>query len=147
MRLQEQGKVIFHQPYAPKHPEKIKRLFVVVIQDEFMRVVTKNFSNGNAWALDSTFKTNQWDLPLYTAIIFNQDEKEMPVFYILCTKDKNKGHKGIAINLALSAVFASIRKVRPSVIVIDNYKTFLNSINKVISNGVHCWSFVNATRV
>ena len=28
MRLQEQDKVIFHQPYAPKHPEKTKRPFV-----------------------------------------------------------------------------------------------------------------------
>ena len=46
----------------------------------------------------------------------------MPVFYMLCTKDNNEGHEGIAIKLALSAVFASIGKVRPSAIVIEKYK-------------------------
>ena len=66
------------------------------------------FFKDNAWALDSTFKTNQWDLPLYAAIVPNQDGKGMPVFYMLCTKDKNEGHEGIAIELALSAVFESI---------------------------------------
>lgn len=62
----------------------------------------------------------------------------MPVFYMLCTKDKNEGHEGIAIELALSAVFASIGEVRPSAIVIDKHKTSLNSISKVISNDIHC---------
>jgi hypothetical protein len=147
MRLQEQGKVIFYQPYTPKHPEKMKRPFVVVIQNDFMRVVAKNFSKDNAWALDSTFKINQWDLPLYAAIVPNQDGKGMPVFYMLCTKDKNKGHEGIAIELALSAIFASIEEVRRSAIIIDKHKTSLNSINKVISNDIHCWSFVNGTKI
>ena len=105
------------------------------------------FFKDNAWALDSTFKTNQWDLPLYAAIVPNQDGKGMPVFYMLCTKDKNEGHEGIAIKLALSAVFASIGEVRPSAIVIDKHKTFLNSINKVIFNDIHCWSFVNDTKI
>ena len=147
MRLQEQGKVIFHQPYPPKHPEKTKRPFVVVIQDELMRIVSKKISKGNAWALDSTFKTNQWDLPLYAAIVPNQDGKRMPVFYMLCTKDKNEGHESIAIELVLSTVFVSIGEVRSSAIVIDKHKTSLNSINKVISNDIHCWRFVNATKV
>lgn len=138
MRLQEQGKIIFHQPYTPKYSEQTKRSFVVVIQDEFMRGVAKKNSKNNAWALDSTFKTNKWDLPLYAAIVLNQDEKGMPVFYMLCTKDKNEGHEGIAIELALSAVFASIREVRPSAIVIDKHRTSLNSVNKVISNDIHC---------
>jgi flagellar basal body rod protein FlgC len=40
MRLQE-DKVIFNQLYAPKHPEKMKQPFVVVIQDKFIRDVTK----------------------------------------------------------------------------------------------------------
>ena len=71
----------------------------------------------------------------------------MPVFYMLCTKDKNEGHEGIAIELALSAVFDSIGEVRPSAIVIDKHKISLNSINKVISNDIHCWRFVNATKI
>ena len=94
-----------------------------------MKDVTNKFCKGNAWALDSTFKTNQWGLPLYAAIVPYQDEKKMPVFYMLCTKDKNKGHEGIAIELVLSAVFASIGEVRPFTIVIDKHKTSSNSIN------------------
>ena len=46
MRLQEQDKVIFYQPYAPKRLEKIKRLFVVDIKDECMRVVAKTIFQG-----------------------------------------------------------------------------------------------------
>jgi hypothetical protein len=38
--------------------------------------------------------------------------------------------------LVLTIVFASIGKVRPSVIVIDKYKTSLNSINEVIDKNV-----------
>lgn len=49
-----------------------------------------------------------------------------------------KSNKG----LALSAVF-----VKPSAIVIDKHKTFLNFINKIISNDIHCWSFVNPGKV
>ena len=109
--------------------------------------MAKNFSKDNAWALDSTFKTNQWDLPLYAAIFPNQDGKETPAFYILCTKDKNERHEDIVIELALSAVFVSIGEVRPSAIVINKYKTSLNLINKVISNNIHCWRFVNATKI
>ena len=87
MRLQELDKIIFHQSCAPKHSEKMKRPFVVVIQDEFMRDVTKKCFKGNAWALDYTFKTNQWKLPLYAAIVHNQDENKMLVFYMLCMKE------------------------------------------------------------
>ena len=112
-----------------------------------MKIVAKKFSKNNAWALDSTFKTKQWDLPLYATILLNQDEKGMPVFYMLCTKDKNERYEGIAIELALSAVSASIGEVRPFAIVIDKHKTSLNSRNKVISNNIHCWSFVNATKI
>jgi hypothetical protein len=46
------------------------------------------FSLSNSWAFDSTFKTNQYDLPLYATIVPNQDGKGVPVFYMLCNKDK-----------------------------------------------------------
>ena len=59
MRLQKQCKVMFHQSYAPKQSEKLKRSFLIVIEDEFISVVTKNISEDNAWILNSTFKTNQ----------------------------------------------------------------------------------------
>jgi hypothetical protein len=65
---------------------------------------------------------------------------------MLCTKDENEGYEGIAIELTLFVVFASIGEVRPSAIIIDKHKISFNSINKVISNDIHCWSFVNATK-
>jgi hypothetical protein len=112
-----------------------------------MRDVAKRFSLGNSWALDSAFKTNQYDLPLYAAIVPNQDGKGVPVFYMLCSKDKKQRHEGIAIKLALTAVFASIGKVRPSAIVIDKHKTSLNSINKVIDKDAHCWTIGSERRI
>jgi hypothetical protein len=71
----------------------------------------------------------------------------MLVFYNLYTKDKNKGHEVIAIELALSAVFAYIRQIRPFAIVIDKHKTSINFINNVIYNDIHYWNFMNATKV
>ena len=71
----------------------------------------------------------------------------MPIFYMLCMKNKNKRHEGIAVELALSAVIASIGEARPSAILIDKHKISLNPINKVISNDIYCWRFFNATKV
>ena len=147
MRLQTQGKIIFYQPYAPKDKDVRKRPFIVVIQDDWMRDVGRRFSHGNSWALDSTFKTNHYDLPLYAAVVPNQDGKGVPVFYMLCTKDKKQGHQGIALELALIAVFASLGAVRPSAIVIDKDKTSLNSINTVVRSDEHCWSIENGEKV
>jgi hypothetical protein len=75
-----QQKVIYYQPYAPKEKDPRKKPFIVVFQDDFMKSVSQWFLHGNSWALKSTFKTNQYDLPLYVAIVPNQDEKGMPVF-------------------------------------------------------------------
>lgn len=109
-RLQAQGKVIFYHPCAVKDKHSRKQLFVVVLQDKWMRDVAKKFSHGNSWALDSTFKTNQYALPLYNAVVPNQDKKGMPTFYMLRNKDKKQGHEGITFELALIPVFASIGK-------------------------------------
>ena len=38
----------------------------------------------------------------------------MPIFYMLCMKDKNEEYEGIIIELALSAVFSIIGEERPS---------------------------------
>jgi len=140
MRLQAQGKILYYQPYAPKNEDPRRRPFVVVIQDEFMRNSAKRFSGNNSWALDSTFKTNQYGLPLYGAIVPNQDGIGIPVFYMLCSNDVKQGHEGIAIEIALTHVFESLGEIRPSAIVIDKHKTSLNTIYNVVQNDVLCWS-------
>ena len=145
--LQEQGKILYYQPYAPAQSNPRKRPFVVVIQNEFMKDVAKKFSPGKSWAVDSTFKTNQYGLPLYAAIVPNQDGKGMPVFYMLCSNDIKGGHEGIALELALTHVFESIGEIRPSAIVIDKHKTSLNAINNVVNNDLHCWIMEGDNRV
>jgi hypothetical protein len=66
---------------------------------------------------------------------------------MLCSKDKKQGHEGMAMELALTYVFASIGKVRPFAIVIDKYMTSLNSINEVIDKDVHRWTIRSEGRV
>ncbi|XP_024400655.1 uncharacterized protein [Physcomitrium patens] len=96
-------------------------------------------------------KTNQCDLPLYAAIVPNQDGKGVPVFYMLCTKDQKQnlgeGHEGIALELALTAVFANIGNIRPSAIIIDKHRTSLNSIEMVVNMDEYCWTMENEERV
>jgi hypothetical protein len=134
--LQALRKVIYYQPYAPRKKDPRKRPFIVVFQDDFMRSAIQRFSHGNSWALDSIFKTSQYDLPLYASIVPNQDGKGIPVFYMLCTKDNKHGHEGIALGLALTSVFASIGETHPNAIIIDKHKTCLNAINKVVEADV-----------
>ena len=147
MRLQAQKKILYYQPYAPKDENPRKRPFVVVIQDEFMRNSAKRFSGNNSWALDSTFKTNQYGLPLYAAIVPNQDGIGIPVFYMLCSNDVKQGHEGIAIEIALTHVFESLGEIRPSAIVIDKHKTSLNAIQNVVQNDVLCWTYEDGAKV
>lgn len=139
LHLQEQGKVIYYQPFDPNNKDRLKRPFIVVIQDDFMRECAMKFSMGKSWAFDSTFKTNPYGLPLYAGIVPNQDGKGMPVFYMLCSTCKKQGHEGIAIEVTFNIVFASIGKIRPSAIIIDKHKTSFNSIQKVTSKDPYCW--------
>ena len=92
-RLQSQQKIIYYQPYAPGHEDSTKKPFAVVIQDDFMNKMAKMFSIHNFWAFDSNFKTNQNGLPLYTAIVPNEDGNDIPIFYMLCSIDKHKAMK------------------------------------------------------
>ena len=150
-RLQEQSKVIFYQPYLPKDKYLRKRHFVVVIQDEWMRNVGRRFSNRNSWAFHSTFSTNQYGLLLYAAIVPNQEGKEVLIFYMLCTRDVKRepkeSHEDIALELTLTAAFASIGNVRPSAIFIDKHRTSLNVINEIVGKDIYCWRVENGQMI
>ena len=117
---------------------------------EWMQNIGRRFSNGNSWAIDSIFCTNQYGIPLYAAVVPNQDGKGVPIFYILCTRDikqeQGQSHEGIALELALTAAFASIGDVRPSAILIDKHKTSLNAINEVVGKDIHCWRVENGEK-
>ena len=103
----------------------------------------RKISNRNSWALDSTFSTNQYDLPLYVVIVPNPEGKWVPIFYILCTKNVKReqwqSHEGIALELALTIAFASMGNVRPSAIYIDRHRMSLNTIYEVVGKDIYCW--------
>ena len=70
-----------------------------------MNKMTKMFSTYNSWAFDFTSKTNQYGLPLYAAIIPNEDGNDILIFYMSCSIDKQQDHEGITIELALIHIF------------------------------------------
>lgn len=112
MNLQAQGKILYYQPYASKNEDPKKIPFVVVIQDDFMQKSSLRFSSDNSWVLDSTFKTNQYGLTLYVAIVPNQDGIGILVFYMLCSNEVKEWHECLAIEIALSHVFGSSKDPR-----------------------------------
>lgn len=112
-----------------------------------MRMTTSRFFGNNYWALDSTFKTNQYHLPLYATIVPNQDGIVVPIFYVLCSNDIKQDHKGITLELILTHVFGSFGEIRPSVIVIDKDKTSLIANTNVVNKNVYCWSTDGDTRI
>jgi hypothetical protein len=124
-----------------------KYRFVVVIQDDFMKTSAQRFSATNSWVLDSTFKTNQYGLPLYAAIVPNQDGIRIPIFYMLCSNDMKQGHEGLAIELALTHVFESLGKIKSSAIIIHKHKTILNAIQKIVNNDVYCWTYKGGEKI
>ena len=83
-----------------------------------MRDIAKYFSTGISWSLDSTFKTNKYDKPLYVAVAPNDDGRDKPFFYIFYSKDEGQCHQGLPIEIALKYVFKNMRNVRPSTILI-----------------------------
>lgn len=135
------GEAIFYQPYAPNHPDEQRRPFVLILCNEWMRDVARQFSGGKAWALDSTFKTNQFGMPLYGATVPNQHGMGMPMFFMLCST--GKGHEEAALSLTLTKVFEYIDRagpsVRPAAIVIDKSVTELNAIKKAVEGDKACW--------
>ena len=55
--------------------------------------------------------------------LFQMMTAGMPIFYMLCSKEKGQGHQCIAIEIALEYVFKNIGNVRPITILIDKYMT------------------------
>ena len=82
-RLQAQEKIFYYQPYAPTDEVPPKKPFVIVIQYEFIQNSAQRFSATNFWALNFTFKTNRYGLPLYVSIVPNENGIGIPVFYML----------------------------------------------------------------
>lgn len=135
----EKKMCIFYQPYSLEHPVYEKRPFVLVMQTPDMLERAKTITEGASWAIDSTFKTNQWGMPLYAGVCPNTSGLGMPIFLMLCSADKDSGQEGTALWLTMRVVFKNMGAIRPNAIVIDKSKTELNAISKAINEDVWCW--------
>lgn len=127
------------QPYNPDAMEEEKRPFILVIQDEWMLENAIRFSANNAWAVDSTFKTNIFGLPLYAAVLPNQLGMGIPIWLMMCTSDVGTQHESIALEITIRMIFLRMKGVRPAAIVIDKSPQELHPILKVINEDPHCW--------
>ena len=67
------------------------------MMDDWMIQLAKGLTSNSAWTVDSTFKTNQYNMPLFGVVCPNEKGIGMHVFLMLCSNDKNSGHEGIAL--------------------------------------------------
>ena len=134
--LKEQGKVVYVQPYIPT-----KQGFVLIMQDQWMYHMCMRLSKNNAWAIDSTFKTNVFGLPLYVVVALNEQTIGIPLWYMLCTNDAGSHHEQLAL-----VIFERMKGVRPNVLVIYQCWVEYIALKNVITTYPHCWEMVNDTK-
>lgn len=98
------------------------------------------FSRNNSWAVDSTFKTNVFGLPLYAAVLPNQNGIGIPIWLMLCTSDVGTNQESKALELTFKMIFSRMHEIRPAAIVIDKNPMELEAIQKVVDADPHCWT-------
>jgi hypothetical protein len=89
--------------------------------------------------IDSTFKTNQWNKPLYARMYPNVRGLEMPIFLMLCSADNETGQEQTALYLTMKAVFLNMGNIRPNTIVIDKSQTKFIAITQAVRKDAWCW--------
>ncbi|MCO5584014.1 hypothetical protein L7F22_037933 [Adiantum nelumboides] len=145
--LQNQGKVLYCQPYNPTASDPKDRPFILILQDEWMLEMDIRFSANNAWAIDSTFKTNKYGLPLFATVLPNQLGVGIPIWFMLCTCDVGARHEVIALEITIKRIFSRMANVRPSALVIDKSQQELDALLRVVNEDPHCWEYTfNGTR-
>ena len=129
------------QPYNPKASNAKDRPFIVIIQDKWMLDMAMRFSLHNAWAIDSTFKTNVFGLPLYAAVLPNQNGIGIPIWLMLCTNDPGSNQESIALEITLKIVLSRMRNIRPMALVIDKSQIELEAFERVVKEDPYCWQY------
>ena len=143
-RLMQQGKVLHVQPYVLEGDNA--QPFILILQDEWMLYMCCQLSVHNAWALDSTFRTNQFGLPLYVAVAPNKSGVGIPLWYMLCSSKAGSNNEKDALEMTLRLVFKRMGSIRPNAIVIDKSWLEFNAIKKVVESDAYCWSMVDGVR-
>ncbi|MCO5589061.1 hypothetical protein L7F22_043026 [Adiantum nelumboides] len=131
--------VVYFQPYNPTAQNPKDKPFILIIQDNWMLQMAKRFSFNNARAIDSTFKTNVFGLPLFAAVLPNQLGQGIPLWFMLCTTDAGAHHDVIALEMTLRIIFSRLGSIRPAALVIDKSQQELEAFLKVINEDPHCW--------
>ena len=145
--LRDLGKVAHVQPYLPgEYGSPARQPFILVLQDEWMLEMCERLSINNSWAIDSTFKTNQFGLPLYAAVAPNAMGVGIPLWYMICSSDKGSNHEQVALETCLRVIFARMPNVRPNAIVIDKSWTSYNAISNVVATDRLSWIVTNGQR-
>ena len=116
------------------------------MHDKWMLSMCIRLSKNNAWAIDSTFKTNVFGLPLYAAVAPNEHGVGIPLWYMLCTNDTGSQHEQLALEMTLKIIFEKMEGVRPKALVIDKSWTEYIALKNVIEVDSGCWEIVNGKR-
>ena len=98
--------VIYFQTYNPDNEDPKKRHLMLLMKNDWMRELVIQINSNSVWAIDSTFKTNQYGLPLYAAMCLNNRGYGTPIFLMFYSTDYQVGHEVTSLRLALQAVFA-----------------------------------------
>jgi hypothetical protein len=72
------------------------KLFVLIMMDDWMLQLAKRLTLNSAWAIDLTFKTNQYNMPLFRIVCPYEEKIGMLIFLMLFSNYKNNGYEGIA---------------------------------------------------
>ena len=145
--LRDLGKVAHVQPYLPgPNGSPARQPFILILQDKWMLQMCERLSQNNSRAIDSTFKTNQFGLPLYAAIAPNAMGVGIPLWYMICSSDKGSNHEQVALETCLKVIFARMPRTRPNAIVIDKSWTSYNAISNVIAQDRESWIVTNGER-
>lgn len=99
----------------------------------------KDITLDATWAVDSTFKTNQWGMPLYVGMYPSTSGLGMPIFLIIWSIDKDNRQKGMELWLSMKVVFQNMGMIQPNATLIDKAWIELNAIAKAINEYIWCW--------
>ena len=138
--VQSQGKVAYIQPHIHG-----KQPFILIIQDQWMLAMCNRLSYNSGWAIDATFKTNQFEVPLYAAVDPNKQAMCIPLWYMICSCDEYR-HEQYALEVTLKVIFERMDDVRTNELVIDKLNLELNAITNVIKLDLKCWCYMRNFR-
>ncbi|KAI8517825.1 hypothetical protein Bbelb_038420 [Branchiostoma belcheri] len=137
-RLRDQGVCIFFQEYDPDNEDPDKRPFVLVLQTEWQRQMAERFSPNSVWTVDSTFGLNSYGLPVFSAVVPNQNRQGLPIFYLITSNDVKTNHEETGVRLGFEAVLQRMT-TRPNAIIIDKSLTEKRAIERAVQNDPLSW--------